>query len=260
MHQVFLNLCVNARDAMPGGGHLTISMENVVMDETHAGTNPSFRAGSYVMVKVEDTGTGIPAETRDRIFEPFFTTKGIGKGTGLGLSTTLAIVKSHNGFIDLDSEVGRGTTFTVYLPANTSEVAADEVVVEETVLPRGNGELILVVDDEEAIRRIARRLLERFGYRVLLARNGAEALSLYTSHQQDIAVVVTDMAMPIMDGPALMIALSSLNPEVRIIGSSGLLSTSGVVKAVGAGVRLFVPKPYTASIMLKALQKALTGK
>ncbi|EEF61118.1 hybrid sensor histidine kinase/response regulator [Pedosphaera parvula] len=260
LHQVFLNLCVNARDAMPNGGDLTLKLENVVLDATYATTNPDSRPGAYVVVQVADTGAGIPPEIRDKIFEPFFTTKEFGKGTGLGLSTTLAIVKSHGGFIKVCSEVGQGTNFEVYLPANTTEAAAHQAAVEPTRLPLGNGELILVVDDEEGLRKIARRTLERFGYRVLLAAHGAEAVALYVQHSQEIAVVLTDMAMPIMDGPALILALKSLNPQARIIGSSGLTSADGLAKAVGAGVSHFVPKPYTAELMLKTLHEALNER
>jgi PAS domain S-box-containing protein len=179
LHQVFLNLCVNARDAMRDGGDLNITIENAVVDETYASMNLGANPGCYVKVEVEDTGTGIPEAVRDRIFEPFFTTKEAGKGTGLGLSTTLAIVKGHGGFINVYSEVGKGTRFQVYLPAQTQLAASEPAEDDKPSLPRGNGELVLVVDDEEAIRKISQQTLESFGYQVLLARNGAEAISLY---------------------------------------------------------------------------------
>jgi len=257
VNQVFLNLCVNARDAMPGGGHLAISMENAVVDDTYAAMNPDARPGSYVMVNVADTGAGIPPHIRERVFEPFFTTKEIGQGTGLGLSTTLAIVKSHDGFINLQSEVGIGTTFQLYLPANPATAAADELPVEALRLPRGNGEWVLVVDDEEAIRKVVQRTLERFGYRVLLAAHGAEAVSIYAQRRRDIAVVLTDMAMPVMDGPALMIALREINPDVKIIGSSGLAAGGSTVRAKGAGTAHFVPKPYAAETLLATVEQVL---
>jgi PAS domain S-box-containing protein len=259
VHQVFMNLCINARDAMPDGGLLTLTTENVVLDTTYAAMNIDARPGAYVRVTVADTGPGIPPEVRDRIFEPFFTTKEVGKGTGLGLSTSLAIVKSHGGFIHAYSEVGQGSKFKVYLPASTTADAANDVAVEQSRLPRGNGELILLVDDEAAIREIAGATLQRFGYRVMPATNGAEAVALFAQHRGDIAAVLTDMAMPVMDGPAMIIALKSIDPAVRIVGSSGLASNDGVAKAVGAGVEHFVPKPYTAETLLKTLEEVLRG-
>jgi CheY-like chemotaxis protein len=244
---------------MPGGGKLAISVENMVVDNTYAAMNPGSIPGDYVMIKVEDNGSGIPPTILDRIFEPFFTTKDIGKGTGLGLSTTMAIIKSHGGFISVYSEIGKGTKFKVYLPADTSQAFADSVAVQPKLV-RGNGELILVVDDEEAIREVTSETLEFFGYRVLLAKHGAEAVALYARQQREIAVVLTDIMMPIMDGPALIMALKVMNPQVLIIGSSGLTSKGGMAKAAEAGVRYFVPKPYTADTLLQILQKALKEK
>jgi PAS domain S-box-containing protein len=260
IHQVFLNLCVNSRDAMKDGGALTITMSNIMVDETYAAMNPEACLGAYVVVKVEDTGSGIPSEIKDKIFEPFFTTKAFGEGTGLGLSTTLAIVKSHGGFINFYSEMGKGTWFKIYLPANMAETAAGAVANGAPELPRGHGELILVVDDEKAIREIAQRTLEQFGYRVLLASHGAEAVALYVLHQSEVAVVLTDMAMPVMDGSGLIIALLAINPKVRIIGSSGLESDNRITKATGANLAHFIAKPYTAAAMLGVLHTVLHGK
>jgi PAS domain S-box-containing protein len=257
LHQVFTNLCVNARDAMPNGGTLKVITENTVLDEVYAGMNPEAKPGAYVVVKVDDTGTGIPPAIREKIFEPFFTTKEIGKGTGLGLSTTIGIVKSHAGFINLYSEMGKGTIFKVYLPADTTAAAAENTAIQQSELPRGDGQLVLLVDDESTIRSVAQKTLERYGYRVLLASNGAEAIACYAKSPEQIAVVITDMAMPVMDGPATIVALKALNPEVKIIGSSGIPTNGGVAKAVGAGVKYFVPKPYTAESMLVTLAKAL---
>ena len=257
LHQVFLNLCVNARDAMPQGGRITVRLENIVLDETYAAMNPGFTGGPYVVVEVADTGMGIPQAVQEKIFDPFFTTKEIGKGTGLGLSTSLGIVRSHNGFIHVYSESGEGTKFKVYLPAHLSPEIVEKAVIEKTRLPRGNGELILVVDDEEAIRQTVKSTLERFGYQAVLAAHGAEALSIFAMRRNEIAVVLTDMAMPIMDGPSTIIAMLSIDPKVRIIGSSGLSSNSSVAKAVGVGIEHFVPKPYTADVLLKTLRKIL---
>jgi len=257
LHQVFMNLCVNARDAMPDGGRLLIGLENVVLDDAYVAMNADARQGAYIKVKVVDSGTGIPREIRDRMFEPFFTTKEVGKGTGLGLSTTMAIVRSHRGFINVYSEPGLGTKFHLYLPA---EVAVSETIQVESAqrrLPMGQGELVLVVDDEAAIREVARRTLERFGYRVVLATNGAEAIAVYAQQLREIALVLTDMAMPIMDGAALIVALRAINPEVRIIGSSGMASNGGIARALGAGVEEFVHKPYTAEALLTTIARAL---
>jgi PAS domain S-box-containing protein len=258
MHQIFLNLCVNARDAMPAGGTITIRMNNVVFNTSHARMHPDAHPGHYVCIEVEDTGTGIPANLHNRVFEPFFTTKETGKGTGLGLSTTLAIVKSHGGFIDLCSAVGRGTTFSAYLPANAAVVSVEAVSAEATGLPQGRDQLILVVDDEEAIRVIAQRTLEAAGYRVMVACDGAEALALYATHHTNIALVLTDMSMPVMDGAALIARLEAMNPQVRIIRSSGLLSA---VDANGGSdaAQHFIPKPYTAAVMLRTMREALSA-
>lgn len=255
LHQVFLNLCVNARDAMPDGGTLSVTMGNVELDEIFTSANPEARPGLYVLTEVADTGPGIPPEVRDRIFEPFFTTKEVGKGTGLGLSTTLAIVKSHGGFINLESDPGKGAKFQVYLPATTKAASVGDA--DPGQLLRGNGELILVVDDEAGLRNVAQKTLERFGYRALLACHGAEAVSLYVLHRTQIAAVVTDMAMPVMDGANLIIALKTLNPDLKIIVSSGLASERNVQKAVDAGVKHFIPKPYTAQALLRELHAVL---
>jgi CheY-like chemotaxis protein len=254
---VFMNLCVNARDAMSQGGKLTVAAENLVLDEVYAGMNPDSKSGAYVVVRVEDTGMGIPREIQERIFEPFFTTKEIGKGTGLGLSTTLGILRSHGGFINLYSEPGKGAKFKVYLPAGAAPESGERPAAEPARLPRGQGELVLVVDDEEGIRGATQKTLERFGYRVLLAAHGAEAVALYAERGAEIAAVLTDMAMPVMDGPATILALKAMNPAVKIIGSSGHASQGGVAKAVGAGVQHFVPKPYTAETLLKVLADVL---
>jgi PAS domain S-box-containing protein len=257
IRQVFLNLCVNARDAMPDGGTLTVTMANVLLDETFASMNPDARAGPYVVVKVIDTGTGMSHQVQDRIFEPFFTTKETGRGTGLGLSTSLAIVRGHGGFIHLYSEPQNGSAFHVYLPANTSDVPDDGTHAEPPRVPRGMGELILVVDDEEALRVIVKGTLERHGYRVLLAANGAEAVTLYRQHREEIALVITDMAMPVMDGAQTIGALAAIDPDVRIIGSSGLTDGDGIRHAMGAGVMQFVHKPYSTHTLLEAVRRVL---
>jgi PAS domain S-box-containing protein len=259
LHQIFLNLCVNARDAMPNGGRLDINMENVVVDENYAADNPDSKTGEYVMVMVSDTGTGIAPGILDKIFEPFFTTKEHGKGTGLGLSTVLGIVKSHGGFIKVHSEPGQGTKFKVYLPARPVEQSPEIARLKPPGLRHGKGELILLVDDEPGIRVIAGRTLERFGYRVQLAGNGAEAAAIYAQHGHEISLVITDVSMPVMDGASLVLALKSINPQVRILVSSGLTTSHFIAEAREAGIHGFLPKPYTAEALLKALQQELAG-
>jgi len=257
VHQILLNLCVNARDAMPSGGTLTISAENRVLDEQYVAMNMEAKPGPYVALCVTDSGVGIAPEIIDNIFEPFFTTKEMGKGTGLGLSTVMAIVKSHGGFINVYSEVGIGTSFKIYLPAeNKPEGAADESS-EKASLPRGQGETILVVDDESSILTITGQTLQAFGYRVLTASNGAEAVAIYAQHQDEVAVVLTDMAMPVMDGPTTIYALLKINPALKIVAASGLYANSGVAKATNAGVKHFISKPYTAAVLLNTLQDIL---
>ena len=257
LHQVLLNLCVNARDAMPNGGKLSVHMENLMVDEAYAGEKLEARPGPYVVITVADNGTGIPKEIQEKIFDPFFTTKAPGKGTGLGLSTTLAIVKNHDGFINCYSEPGNGTIFKAYFPANPTPGITEKAVVEQSELPRGQNELVLVVDDEELILNLAQNVLKRFGYRVLLAENGVEAVSLYAHRQKEIDVVITDMVMPFMDGPATVGALKAINPNIKIIASSGLASQDGMTKAREAGIRHFIPKPYTAETMLNILCEVL---
>ncbi len=259
LHQVLLNLCVNARDAMPHGGTLTLSAENIALDAQYAGLNAEARPGPYVFLQVEDSGTGMTPEIMEKIFDPFFTTKEVGKGTGLGLSTSLAIIKSHGGFIRTYSEPGKGATFKVYLPAQT-EPSPATAVAQEAEMPRGKGELILVVDDEPAVREVTQLTLEAFGYRVLTAADGVEAVAIYARRGAEIALVLTDMMMPVMDGLATIQVLRKMNPAVRIIGASGLMANGHLAKAADLGVRHFLPKPYTAETLLRVLKKVLSAE
>jgi PAS domain S-box-containing protein len=257
VHQILLNLCVNARDAMPNGGDLTIGVENCVLDEQYAAMNIQAKPGRYVTISVTDSGTGMPSELLDKIFEPFFTTKALNKGTGLGLSTVMAIVKSHDGIVNVYSEPGKGTTFKVYLPALETSLEARKEQTEVASLPRGNGETILVIDDEASILTITSQTLQAFGYRVVTAMDGADALSVYVQHRNEIAVVLTDMMMPILDGPATIHALIRINPAVKIVAASGLNTNGGVAKASGAGIKHFLTKPYTAGTLLKTMRAIL---
>jgi two-component system cell cycle sensor histidine kinase/response regulator CckA len=256
IHQVIMNLCVNARDAMPEGGKLKITLENRVFDENYARMHLEAKPGLYIVILVEDTGMGIPAPIQDRIFEPFFTTKEQGKGTGLGLSTVLGIVKSHGGFIDVYSEVSRGTTFRLCFPAIEASQAKGAMEASPD-LPVGNGELVLVVDDEEAIREITKSTLQAFGYSVVTANDGTDAIASYAQNRADIKVVLTDMMMPFMDGPATIRALRKMDANVKIIASSGLTDSGKNFEAVDLGVKTFLSKPYTAEKLLQALAEVL---
>jgi CheY-like chemotaxis protein len=192
----------------------------------------------------------------DKIFEPFFTTKDLSKGTGLGLSTVMAIVKSHDGFVNVYSEPGRGTTFKVYLPAMEPSSEARREQSEAASLPRGNGEMILVVDDEASILTITGQTLQAFGYKVLTATDGAHAIAVYAKREKEIDVVLTDMMMPIMDGPAMIHALMRMNSAVKIVAASGL-NANGNVSKVSDSVKHFLTKPYTAGALLKTMRAIL---
>jgi PAS domain S-box-containing protein len=255
IQQVLLNLCVNARDAMPRGGRLTIEAANVMVDDNYAGMNAEAKPGPYVVFSVCDTGMGIPRELHEKIFDPFFTTKEVGRGTGLGLATTAAIVKSHGGFIHLYSEVSRGAVFKVYLPAQPGQVAPEATL--KTLLPRGQGECVMVVDDEATIREVTRSTLEQFGYQVVLASDGAEALALYAQRRAEIAVVITDIMMPVLDGVATIHALRRINPEVKVIAASGLMTETQNCVVLEAGAAEILEKPYTADAMLLGLDRVL---
>jgi CheY-like chemotaxis protein len=259
LHQVLMNLCINARDAMPEGGRLRIGVRNVRVDEQYAAMSQELRPGLYVLFEVQDTGHGVPPEIRERIFEPFFSTKKPGKGTGLGLSTARTIVRNHDGVISLESEMGRGTTFRVFLPASL-ETATARGTAAPLPPPRGSGETILVVDDEASILSITRHALEMYGYQALTASNGAEALALFAQKRGAIAAVLTDMAMPVLDGAALIYALRKIDPDVKVIAASGLKSTVQSMEPFGLGTTAFLAKPFTAETMLHAIHAALASR
>ncbi|MBW4570060.1 MAG: response regulator [Tolypothrix carrinoi HA7290-LM1] len=250
LHQVLMNLCVNARDAMPNGGILTISAENFIVDEHYAKMHLDAKIGSYIVVIVADTGIGITHEVLDRIFEPFFTTKELGKGTGLGLSTVLGIVKSHGGFINVYSEVGKGSKFEVYLPAQETTETPEE---KELELPHGSGELVLIIDDEPSIREITKTSLEAYNYKAITASDGIEAIALYAEYRDKISIVLTDMLMPSMDGITTIRTLHKINPNVKIIVISGLATSDKMNAAYDLGIKAFLSKPYTAKQLLETI-------
>jgi nitrogen-specific signal transduction histidine kinase/CheY-like chemotaxis protein len=256
LHQVLLNLCVNARDAMPQGGTLRIAAENQPLDTLYAQMLKGATAGNFVVITIADTGLGIAPEIIDRIFDPFFTTKEPGQGTGLGLATVQGIVANHGGFINVESKPGIGTKFSIYLPSN--EVASLQKTVEsEPEMPLGEGELILVVDDEAAVREMTSAALEAFGYRALTADGGTTALSVYVSHMNEVSAVIINLMMPVMDGIAAIHALRTLNPDIRIIASSGLVDPVITDKLSMLQVDDLLEKPYNASILLNTIAKAL---
>lgn len=257
LHQVLMNLCVNARDAMPFGGILKIFAENLTIDEDYARVNWDAQAGNYIAITISDNGVGIPIEIRDRIFEPFFTTKEVGKGTGLGLSTVVGIIKSHHGFITVNSTVGEGTQFKIFLPA-VATINSLEANVDEAIL--GFNELILVVDDEAAIREVTRAALETYNYRVLTAQDGVDAISIYVQHKDDISLVLIDMMMPSMDGATTIRTLRKIDPEIKIVAVSGLLSNYHSADLGLSDVAACLPKPYTVEELIQTIHSVLGAK
>jgi PAS domain S-box-containing protein len=253
IHQVLLNLCVNARDAMPDGGLLTLEACNFRADPVFCRMNSDAQPGPYVLLQVTDTGSGIPPAIRDKVFDPFFTTKPLGQGTGLGLPTVLGIVKAHRGFLDLHSGVGEGTRFRVFLPAMEKD-APESPLADGPAAPDGQGEQVLVVDDEEAICQVAKQVLTSHGYVPLVARDGVEAITLFAKHRADIRFVLTDMMMPGMDGAAFIRAVRKLDPIVPIVAMSGMPAQRFEADLAKHERVSFLEKPFTAENLLKAFQ------
>jgi len=256
MEQVAMNLCVNARDAMPDGGTLTLSLEQVEVDEDLASLNPDAKAGSYVLLRVTDTGMGINPEILDVIFDPFFTTKEMGKGTGLGLSTVIGIVKGHRGFIHVSSVLGRGTQFQIYLPACADSVEAGSDKVEE-ITPHGNGELILVVDDDPVTRHLVRKILERKGYRIIEATDGAQAVVQFLRSRSDIRLVITDAIMPEMDGLEFLEQMRGQGSKVPVILITSLRDSINLDAYRGQGANSVIDKPFRGAYLVETVQRLL---
>jgi PAS domain S-box-containing protein len=259
IHQALLNLCVNARDAMPDGGTLSITAENCIVDDAFASGHHDARAGAYILITVTDTGTGIPDNMKEKIFDPFFTTKEAGKGTGLGLATVDYIMKNHRGFLVVESEIGTGSTFKLFFPAlleqgeqkGTGEGNRPEA-------PHGNNELLLFVDDDAVVREITSDVLHASGYRVLSARNGAECIAMYEKYRDDISLVLSDSNMPLMRGDDMVRELIGINPEVKI-----LILTGSIDKPMQEGrianIYGYILKPFTTHRLLYRIHTILHG-
>jgi two-component system, cell cycle sensor histidine kinase and response regulator CckA len=258
LHQALLNLCVNARDAMPKGGQLTLAADNLELSPEEAKHTPGARPGAYVMLLVSDTGTGISPEVLPRIFDAFFTTKAPGKGTGLGLPTTARIVRNHKGFLNVKSEVGAGSTFELYLPRAEPAATTGEPLVEPSVLRRGHGELILFIDNDRSVREMVVPALTEQGYWVITAANGAEGLALLGQHEQEARLVLTDIAMPVMDGLEMTRKLRSRFPDLPVIVMSGALeAASAKPPSAATGI---LRKPFRLEQLLKTIAEALGSR
>jgi two-component system, cell cycle sensor histidine kinase and response regulator CckA len=257
LHQILMNLCVNAHDVMTDGGQLVISVENLSLDEQYSCTTSQIEIGNYILITVSDTGKGIPPEIIERIFDPFFTTKKPGQGTGLGLSTVISIVENHGGAVKVQSDPQNGTQFQIYLPASEMTTAT-EVITNET-MPSGQGELILVVDDEAPIREVTKATLETYNYRVITASDGVEAIAIYAQQSQDIQIVLMNLMLPEMDGLTAMNVLKRINPEIKIIATSGLLTKAKIASVESIGIKVFLAKPYTAEKLL-LIMRELSGQ
>ncbi len=258
VHQVLLNLCVNARDAMPHGGTLTLEALCMDVDAAYASAIPDARPGRHVVLRVRDTGTGIPPNIIDRIFDPFFTTKGPDKGTGLGLSTVLGIVKGHGGFLHVYSEPGQGSTFAAYLPAEqTGSNVETTHMGEPTTRSYGRGETVLIVDDEALVREMGQEVLQRLNFKPLTAMDGADGLIQVASHLTDLRLIITDLHMPHMDGLTFVRVVRRMLPDIPIVISSGRLEEPQVGEFAELGVKSRLDKPFTELQLADTLMKLL---
>jgi CheY-like chemotaxis protein len=254
LEQVIMNLAVNARDAMPGGGRITITTANVPLDPELAQANPEARAGGYVLLAVSDTGTGMSAEVKAHLFEPFFTTKDVGKGTGLGLATVYGIVHQSDGLIAVDSEPGRGTRLRIFLPRAETPAAEASPATPEAAAP-GSG-TVLLVEDEAGVRHLARDVLSRYGYRVLEAANGSEALRLAAAHDGPIDLLLTDVVMPGMSGAELAAQFRTVRPAARVLYASGYADDAVIRHGVTDGVP-FLQKPFEPDDLVRRVRELI---
>src|SRR6185503_6029761 len=258
VEQVIMNLAVNARDAMPGGGQLTIETMNVELDRVDAHQHSSIEPGSYVLLEVRDTGCGMDADTQARIFEPFFTTKGPGKGTGLGLATVYGIVKQTGGNLWVYSEVGKGTTLKIYLPRVEQAPELPESEAAAAELLRGS-ETVLLAEDDEMVRALAQAILERYGYHVLAARNVHDALRFAQEGSAQISLLLTDTVMPGMNGPELAKQVQSIRPEIKVLYMSGYTDKVISCTASFEPGTAFLQKPFTPQTLTRKVQEVLNS-
>jgi len=256
IEQVAMNLAVNARDAMPEGGKLTIETKNVILDEAFSRENFECVPGKYVLLKVTDTGQGMDEETQERMFEPFFTTKDVGKGTGLGLATVFGIVKSHKGYISSESKPSQGTTFKIYLPVASGRLG-NALGKGKDERPSRGTETILVVEDEETLRDLAMHMLTMYGYRVILAVDGESALVLHEENREGISLVILDLIMPGMGGLRCMEELLRRDPGLKIVIASGYAGDEPETRLLETGARGFIRKPYNVTEVLKVIRQVL---
>jgi len=259
MNQVLMNLCLNARDAMPNGGILTISTTTIEGNQVNL-KFPKAAAQNYVLLSVADTGIGMDRQIRQRLFEPFFTTKVAGKGTGLGLAVVHGIINAHNGFIDLESKPGAGTTFYIYLPTQEklAEIESPETLSDENI-PKGT-ETILVVEDEEALQGFIRQLLEKNGYTVLTAGNGEQAIDIYQQQMRQITLVLMDLGLPKLSGDEVYRKIKALDPLANVIIASGYLDPTVKMELDQAGVREYIQKPYSPIEILKKIREVIDSR
>lgn len=263
VHQVLLNLCVNARDAMPAGGTIAIAIAHQAIDATNLDQWPDTKAGNYALIEVRDTGSGIPPEIIDRIFDPFFTTKPADRGTGLGLSTTLGIIRGHGGSIKVRSSMGKGTCFSILLPASEPQVSVHPqpvaAVEAKPVLYQGDGRTVLVIEDEAAIRDLLRRMLGRMAFKVIMASHGQEGLDLFRQHEAEINLVITDLNMPGIDGLTVLRTLRATAPTLPLLVMSGRLDEPAVTALKGIGITGLIDKPFSLPQILERVQQAVAG-
>ena len=258
IEQIILNLAINARDAMPDGGELSIETSNITLNEEYCSTHSAIVPGDYVMLAVSDTGLGMSAETREKIFEPFFTTKSKGKGTGLGLATVYGIVKQSGGYIEVYSEPSEGTTFKIYLPHTTAK--ADDLSQEDKEQLVGGNETIMVVEDEDLVRTIAAKTLTSLGYNVLKAACGGDALRLSSRHKGHIDILLTDVVMPHMNGRELAERFTKLRPETKVLYTSGYTDNIIVHQDISYEGLNFIPKPFNRRELALQIRKTLGKK